>query len=240
MAASPRGIRRTAKDEMSDNTWPTTIAEARALQLSLRERLVLEHPAAFAPRTIAGADVSMERFGKRAYAGIVVLDAATLQVVDQATATETLRFPYIPGYLSFRELPPLDSAWRQLTVRPDVVGFDAQGTAHPRRFGLACHGGLLWDVPAVGCAKTLLVGEHERLPEERGAWVPLMDRGEQIGAAVRTRDRVRPLFVSPGHRMDLATAVDLVLRLTPRYREAETTRRAHALVNEIRRADPDR
>lgn len=225
---------------MNETPWPTNLAEARALQLSMRDRLVLRPPPGFAPRTIAGADVSMERFGKTAYAGIVVLDAGTLEVVDQATAVETLRFPYIPGYLSFRELPPLDAAWRRLTVRPDLVVFDAQGTAHPRRFGLACHGGLIWDVPAIGCAKNLLVGVHERLGEDRGSWEPLTDRGEVIGAAVRTRDRVRPLFVSPGHRMDLPTAVDLVLRLAPRFREAETTRRAHALVNAIRRADPDR
>jgi deoxyribonuclease V len=221
-------------------SWPANIGEARALQVALREQLVLEAPADFAPRTIAGADVSMERFGKRAYAGIVVLDADTLEVVDQSTAVEDLRFPYIPGYLSFRELPPLDAAWRRLQVRPDVVVFDAQGTAHPRRFGLACHGGLLWDVPALGCAKNLLVGEHDRLGDERGSVEPLRHQGEVVGAALRTRDRVKPLYVSPGHRMDLQTALRLILGLDSRFREPETTRRAHALVNAVRRADPDR
>jgi deoxyribonuclease V len=221
-------------------SWPRTFEAARALQLELRSQLVLEAPTRFSPRLIAGADVSMERFGKRGYAGIVVLDAESMEVVDQATAAVPLQFPYVPGYLSFRELPPLDEAWQKLSTRPDVVVFDGQGTAHPRRFGLACHGGVLWDVPTIGCAKNLLVGEHERLPEERGAHVPLLHQGEVVGAVLRSRTGVKPLFVSPGHRMDLPTALRIVLALTPRFREPETTRRTHQLVNALRRADPER
>lgn len=225
---------------MISSDWPAGFQEAKALQLALRERLVLEPPPGFAPRTIAGADLSMERFGTRAYAGIVVLDAATLEVIDQATAVEPLRFPYVPGYLSFRELPPLEAAWKRLTVRPDAVVFDGHGTAHPRGFGLACYGGMRWGVPSVGCAKTLLVGEHDPPGEARGDTAVLRYQEEEVGVVLRTRPRVKPLFVSPGHLMDSATAVALVLALTPRYREPETTRQTHQLVNRLRRADPQR
>jgi deoxyribonuclease V len=217
--------------------WPTTFAGAKAMQLRLRERLVLRPPEGFAPRTIAGADVSANRFSKRGYAAVVVLDARTLQPVDAASAVVELRMPYVPGYLSFRELPALDEAWRKLRVRPDVLVFDGQGLAHPRRFGLACHGGVHFGVPAVGCAKTLLLGTHEPLGDERGASAALVHGGETVGAVLRTRTGVAPVYVSPGHRMDLATALSLVLALTPRFRLPETTRHAHQLVNDLRRAD---
>jgi deoxyribonuclease V len=158
----------------------------------------------------------------------------TLQPVAEATAVVKLGFPYVPGLLSFRELPVLAEAWERLEVRPDVVIFDGQGTAHPRRFGLACHGGLLFGVPSIGCAKSLLVGRHGPLGEERGATAEITHQGEVVGMAVRTRARVQPVYVSPGHLMDLPTAVELVLRVAPRYREPETTRRAHRLVNALR------
>ena len=217
--------------------WPSTVPEARELQLAMRERLVLRPPAGFAPRTIAGADVSMERTGALAHAAIVVLDAQTLETVEEATARERLRFPYVPGYLTFRELPALDAAWQRLRGRPDVVVFDAHGFAHPRRFGLASYGGVHWNVPSVGCAKSILVGAHGPLAAERGSIAPLIHQGEVIGAAVRSRSGVAPVYVSAGHLMDLDTAVDIVLRLTPRFREPETTRRAHRRVNDLRRAE---
>ncbi|HEX8394843.1 MAG TPA: deoxyribonuclease V [Longimicrobium sp.] len=216
--------------------WEITVAEAREVQRTLREQLHPHPPADFAPRWIAGADISMERFSHFGYAALVVLNAESLQVAEQATAAAELRFPYVPGYLSFRELPPLEACWRQLRVRPDLVVFDGHGYAHPRRFGLACHGGVLWDVPSIGCAKTLLVGTHEEPGNERGAVSPIVHEGETIGMAVRTRAGTKPVYVSAGHRMDLATAVHWVLRLAPRYRQPETTRRAHGVVNELRRA----
>jgi deoxyribonuclease V len=220
-----------------DDGW--TPAPKRAVELQ-RELTVLRDgcaPAGFRARLVAGADVSANRRSRRGYAAVVVLDATTLTVVDEATAVEELRFPYVPGLLSFRELPPLTAAWERLRVRPDVVIFDGQGLAHPRRFGLACHGGVLWDVPSIGCAKTVLVGEHGAVGRERGATAPLTHRGEVVGAAVRTRTGVRPVLVSPGHRMDLETAVRTVLQAAPRWRLPETTRVAHALVNRLRRAD---
>jgi deoxyribonuclease V len=216
--------------------WEMTVAEAREIQRTLRDRLVLHPPMDFAPRWIAGADVSMERFSHFGYAGIVVLDAETLQPVEEATTAAELRFPYVPGYLSFREVPPLDDCWRRLRARPDLVVFDGHGYAHPRRFGLACHGGVLWDVPSIGCAKNPLVGEHGELGWERGSVSAIIHEGEVVGMAVRTRTGTKPLYVSAGHRMDLPTAVEWVLRLSPRFRQPETTRHAHGVVNALRRA----
>jgi deoxyribonuclease V len=216
--------------------WDLTPKQAVALQRELRERLVPRPPKGLTVERVAGADISMSRGDVMAYGGLVVLDAATLAPVARASAAVRLSFPYVPGLLSFRELPVLSEAWARLDVRPDVLIFDGQGTAHPRRFGLACHGGLLFGVPSIGCAKSLLVGRHGSLGEERGSVADILHNGEVVGRAVRTRRNVLPVYVSPGHLMDLPTAVDLVLRMTSRYREPETTRHAHRLVNEVRRA----
>jgi deoxyribonuclease V len=143
-------------------------------------------------------------------------------------------FPYVPGLLSFRELPPLSAAWEKLSVSPDVVIFDAHGLAHPRRFGLASHGGLLFEVPSIGAAKSVLVGEHGDLGESKGATAPLIHGGEEVGVALRTRTEISPVFVSPGHRMDLPTAVRVVLAASPCYRIPEPIRRAHRLSNLLR------
>ncbi len=219
-------------DLRPDRPWDAR--EMRAVQLRLRERLVPRPPPGFAPRTVAGADVSASRRSRRGFGGIVVLEAATLGEVDRAVAESELQVPYVPGYFSFRELPALARAWEALGTRPDALVFDGQGTAHPRRFGLACHGGLLFGLPSVGCAKSLLVGEHGPLGHARGSTAPIVDRGETVGVALRTRDGVKPVYVSPGHLMDADTAVALVLSLCPRFREPETTRRAHRAVNDAR------
>jgi deoxyribonuclease V len=217
------------------HSWDVSAAEARQIQLELRERLVLHPPAGFAPRTFAGADVSLAgQHAPRGFAAIVVLDAQTLAPLEQAHAAAEIPFPYVPGLLSFRELPPLALAWQRLQMRPDVLIFDGHGIAHPRRFGIACHGGLLFGVPSIGCGKSILVGTHGRLGNQRGATAPLTVRGEVVGMAVRTRTGVHPVYVSPGHLMDLPTAVELVLRATGRFREPETTRHAHHLVTMLR------
>ena len=220
---------------MGEHRWDVTPQEAKRIQEELRERLVPEPPPGFAPRLAGGADMSFERFATRGYAVIVVLELDSLETVAEAGAEAELLFPYVPGYLSFRELPTIVTAWAGLRVRPDVLIFDGQGYAHPRRFGIACHGGVLWDVPTIGCAKSILVGTHGPLGEERGSTAPLVHRGETVGMAVRTRAGVKPVYVSPGHLMDLPTAVEIVLRLSPRFREPETTRRSHRLVNDLRR-----
>jgi deoxyribonuclease V len=219
--------------------WSVTPAEARDIQRELRARLVPHPPADFAPRLVAGADMSIEPNTNLGYAGIVVIDAETMETVDRSVADVEIDFPYIPGLLSFREIPPLLAAWEKLAVRPDVVVFDGVGYAHPRRFGLACHAGMAFGVPSIGCAKSILVGRYENLGEERGATAPMIDRGEIVGMAVRTRANVQPVYVSIGDHMDLETAVAIVLRMAVKYREPETTRRAHRLVNDRRRAVRD-
>jgi deoxyribonuclease V len=211
--------------------FPTTIDEAVRVQERLRPQVVLRPPPGFAPRLVAGLDVSMERDATECVAGIVVLELPTLAVVDQATAVAPVPMPYVPGFLAFRELPAVALAWDRLRTRPDVLVFDGQGLAHPRRFGIACYGGVLFDVPSIGCAKSILVGRHAELPPERLARAPLVHRREVVGAALRLRERTLPVFVSPGHLMDVDTAVDVIISVSAGFREPETTRKAHRLVN---------
>ncbi|GJG87160.1 endonuclease V [Gemmatimonadetes bacterium T265] len=229
-----------AAGRADDYQFPTTIEAATAEQQRLRARVVLVPPAGFAPHLVAGLDVSMERDGDIAYAGIVVLALPRLETVAEATAVSPVRMPYVPGFLSFRELPALAAAYAVLRargVRPDVLVFDGQGYAHPRRFGIACHGGLVFDTPSVGCAKSILVGRHGPLGEEQWARAPLVHRREVVGDAVRLRAKVLPVYISPGHLMDRDTAVQVVERVSAGFREPETTRRAHRLVNAVRRGE---
>jgi deoxyribonuclease V len=218
------------------HTWDVSVREAIALQDELRSRVVPRPPSGFAPRLVAGADISIEKFSTRGFAGIVVVDAKTMETVDQATAVVEIGFPYVPGLLSFRELPAVQRAWDALETKPDVIIFDGVGYAHPRRFGLACHGGVMLDTPTIGCSKSILVGRHGPLAEERGASADLIDRGELVGVAVRLRAGVAPVYVSIGHMIDLPTAVSVVQSMGSGFREPETTRRAHRLVNQLRRA----
>lgn len=222
-----------------DHPWDLDPGRARALQEELRERVELHPPAGFEPRLVAGADMSIGRDEAMGHAAFVVVDARTMETVAEAAVGTRVDFPYVPGLLSFRELPALEAAWAELEVRPDVVLFDGHGLAHPRRFGLACHGGVRLGVPAVGCAKSVLVGEHDPPGEERGARADLVHEGERVGAALRTRDGVRPVLVSPGHRIDLETALEVVLAVSPRYRVPEPIRRADRLVGRLRREAGD-
>lgn len=219
--------------------WDVSTDRARELQLDLRERVEETPPPGFDPATVAGADVSVGRGSSRGWAGFVTLERAGLRTVEKAAAPARIGFPYVPGLLSFRELPALAEAWSGLERRPDAVIFDAHGRAHPRRFGLACHAGLLFDIPAVGCAKSVLVGEHGPLGDGKGSTAPLRHDGELVGMAVRTRDGVRPVYVSVGHRVDLSSAVELVLGTSPRYRIPEPVRRADGLVGRKRREATD-
>ncbi len=203
-----------------------------AIQLKLRSRLHLDGDGRFA--TLAGIDVSYDETSNRMFAGVVVMSADGRQVLDTATAAFRVRFPYIPGLLSFREIPAVAKAWAKLKTRPDCLICDGHGLAHPRRFGLACHMGLLLGVPSIGCAKSLLVGTHRAPKSHRGSLEPLFDRGEQIGAVLRTRDGVAPVFVSQGDRIGLEAAVRTVLDASIGYRLPEPTRRADLLVNEAR------
>ncbi len=211
-----------------------TVAEARAIQERLRER-VRERDEPGAPRLVAGADVSYDRGSPVLYAAVALLDAESLETVEVAGVRAEARFPYVPGYLSFREIPPLLEAFRRLRGRPDLIVCDGHGRAHPRRFGLACHLGVLLDRPALGCAKSRLVGEHREPGPRRGAHAALREGGEVIGEVLRTRAGVKPVYVSVGHRISLAGARRAVLRLAPRWRLPEPSRAAHREVNRLRR-----
>jgi deoxyribonuclease V len=197
--------------------------EARAEQDRLRTRVIIE-PGPAAPATVAGLDVAYD--ADRLAAAVVVLDATDLSVRDTAVVLGTPAFPYVPGLFAFREVPALLAALEKLTVRPDVLICDGHGLAHPRRFGLASHLGVLTDLPAFGVGKTRLLGDWAPVGPRRGDRSPLIDAGETVGAVLRTQDGVKPVFVSVGHRMDLAGACELTLALSPRYRLPETTRAA--------------
>lgn len=214
--------------------WDVDYRAAVAIQEKLRGKLVLEDRVARDIRIVAGADISCSKGDDRVYAAVVLLDAGSLDVLEEAAWCGRALFPYIPGLLSFREGPALLRAFQKLRTRPDVVLFDGQGIAHPRGFGLAAHMGLLLDVPAVGCAKTRLIGAFEEPGARRGQRSPLLQDGRVIGSVLRTKDRVKPVFVSPGHRVSLEGAVEIVLRCSRRYRIPEPTRQAHILVNKMR------
>ncbi len=199
-------------------------AQVGALQREWARRVV-EEPLAASPTLIAGSDVHMR--GDRALATVVVLRFPELEVAETVQGEAVLSFPYVPGLLSWRELPALLDALGRLTVRPDLLLADGQGLAHPRGFGLACHLGLATGLPTLGCAKSILRGDHPPLADERGGREPLIYRGRVVGAALRTKDRVKPLYVSVGHRITLDEAVDYVLRSCTKYRLPEPNRLAH-------------
>jgi deoxyribonuclease V len=212
------------------HAWNLTPKEAIALQQQLRGE-VERHDRLGPVGHVAGVDVGFEAGGTVTRAAVVVLAFPSLELVEQAIYRMPTGFPYVPGLLSFREVPAVIGALERLRIEPDLLLCDGQGIAHPRRFGIACHLGVLCDIPAIGVAKTRLTGEHEEPPQERGAWVPLMDRGETIGAVLRSRAGVRPLYISGGHRISLETALDYVMACTTRYRLPETTRWAHRLAS---------
>ncbi len=219
------------------HSWDLTTDEARDLQLELASRVESAHALANC-KTIAGADVSYNLRGKWLYAAVVVLRADTQEVIDCAEIVSEASFPYVPGLLSFREVPAVIAAYEQLSVQPDVLICDGQGIAHPRRLGLASHLGLWLGIPTIGCAKSRLCGEYSEPAPERGSWSYLVDEGETIGAVVRTRTGVKPLYVSVGHLCDLESAMAIVLAAAPQYRQPTTTRLAHHRVNELRREAP--
>ncbi|HKQ75838.1 MAG TPA: deoxyribonuclease V [Blastocatellia bacterium] len=218
------------------HSWDLTPGEAIEVQQRLRN-LVRLQPLQHPTSVIAGADISFNKFSETVYAGIVVLRLPDLRIIESAGVRSVAKFPYVPGLLSFRETPSLLEAWEKLNTKPDVLMLDGQGIAHPRRFGIACHVGVLLDLPTIGCAKSILVGRYGELGLEAGSRSPLIDRGEQVGVALRTKNKVTPVYVSPGHLIDLDSAVDLVLQSTGKYRQPEPTRQAHLLVNRLRVED---
>lgn len=220
--------------------WPEInaerLAELRALQESLAAKVSLrdELPPWRKVKTVAGADVSVARGSHYAYAAVVLLDAQTFEILEIVEAEGELTFPYIPGYLSFRELPILLRCFEKLHGTPDVVIVDGQGYAHPRRFGIACHLGVETGFITIGCGKTRLVGVH-RVPHfPRGSYVPLVLDGKKIGEVLRTRDGLAPLYISPGHRISFRRASLTILALCRGVRQPEPIRAAHQHVNRMR------
>jgi deoxyribonuclease V len=210
------------------HSWNVSPSEARAIQEDLRGRVITQDDFGDI-RQVAGTDVAFEEQGRVTRGAVALLEYPGLELIDHAIARRPTTFPYIPGLLSFREIPVLLDAIEALGRRPDLVICDGQGIAHPRRFGLACHLGVLTDLPAIGVAKSRLTGKHEVVPDRKGAWVPLRDGDDVIGAVLRTRRGVRPVYVSPGHKVSLESAIRLTLDCITRFRLPETTRWADRL-----------
>ncbi|MEK3788634.1 MULTISPECIES: deoxyribonuclease V [Paenibacillus] len=179
---------------------------------------------------VAGVDVAYSKTNDKLIAAIVILETETLKLVESVVIEDTVQFPYIPGLFSFRELPPIIKAFEKIKTTPQLVVCDGQGLAHPRRFGLACHLGILYDIPTIGCGKTKLLGSYEEPELHRGAQSPLIDNHEIIGNVLRTQNNINPIYVSIGHRISLITACHWILKLSPKYRLPETTRLADQLV----------
>lgn len=213
-----------------EHTWRLTPTAAVALQNELRQRVerVDRLPAI---RHVAGVDAGFEDGGRMMRAAVAVLAFPGLEMVATSVARCPVAFPYVPGLLAFRELPAILAALANVTIAPDLILCDGQGIAHPRRFGVASHLGVLLDVPTIGAAKSRLTGRHAEPSDVKGAWTPLFDGAESIGAVVRTRAGVKPIYVSIGHRVSLDTAIALTLACVTRYRLPETTRQAHHLAS---------
>lgn len=210
--------------------WDLSPSEAIALQKRLQPQIVT-HDAFCEIRCLAGVDVGFEEGGRITRAAVSVLAWPGLEPIEDAIARQPTRFPYVPGLLSFREIPAVLEALAQLRTQPDLMLCDGHGIAHPRRLGIAAHLGLYVDMPTIGVGKSRLVGRYEEPGPEKGDRSPLMDADERIGAVVRTRSRVKPLFISGGHRVGLESAIRFTLAATTRYRLPETTRRADRLAS---------
>ncbi|RFM33368.1 deoxyribonuclease V [Chitinophaga silvisoli] len=213
-----------------------TITEATQVQNELREKVRIQ-PIDYPVNIIAGADISFNKFSTTVYAGIILLSFPDLKPLGYSLIKKEVHFPYVPGYLAFREVPALLDAWEQLPVKPDVLVVDGHGIAHPRRMGIAAHFGVVADTPALGCAKKVLCGKYEEPGLTKGSFTPLIHKEEIIGAALRTRDKVKPVFVSPGNKIDLQGAMSIINQCVGKYRIPEPTRQAHNAVNEFRKGN---
>lgn len=213
---------------------PWNLSEQEAIELQEELALkVIKKDSFTTIDYVAGVDVAYSINNDKIVAAIVILDSKTLKLVETVVVEDNLHFPYIPGLFSFRELPPIIKAFEQVKTIPQLVVCDGQGIAHPRRFGLASHLGVIFDIPTIGCGKTKFVGDFIEPGIQRGAYAPLHDNSEIIGNVLRTQDNVKPIFISIGHRICLSTACDWILRLSPRYRLPETTRQADQLVRKV-------
>lgn len=218
------------------HSWDLTPAEAIELQKKLRLQIHLM-PLQKDIKLVGGTDMSYNKFSDVIYAGIILLNAETMQVVGYSLVVDQMRFPYIPGLLSFREIPSLMKAWERLPQKPDIMLVDGHGIAHSRRMGIATHLGLLTQTPTIGCAKKILFGKYVEPALEKGNYSPIYDKQETIGFALRTKNKVKPIYVSPGNLITMEETMDVVLRCTRGYRLPEPTRQAHNTVNALRRGE---
>jgi deoxyribonuclease V len=214
--------------------WSVTPREAARIQMRLRNRF---EPVDRLPRVefVAGADVALDLDGKTGIAGAIVYRFPEMVEVERVWAERQLTFPYVPGLLSFREIPVLLRAFAKLCCEPHLIFYDGHGYAHPRRFGIACHLGVLLDCPTIGCAKSILVGEPEEPLQKAGSWAPLVDHEETIGAVLRTRDNTNPVYISQGHRISLETAIKFARAVSDGFRIPRPTREADYFVGEVKR-----
>lgn len=220
---------------MKTPSWQGSTREAKAMQESLRARVDL-NKLKRAPTLIGGADISCNRFSKTVFAGLVVMDYQTMEVIERKGVVEDIDFPYVPGYLSFREVPSLLKVWDLLEHKPDVVMLDGQGILHPRKMGVASHFSLEAGVPTLGCAKSRLVGEHDELSPIPGALQPVYFASELRGYLLQTRKNAKPVYLSPGSGMSCEDALEIGRHCLRGYRLPEPTRQAHLYVNELRLA----
>ncbi|RAM51854.1 MAG: deoxyribonuclease V [Hapalosiphonaceae cyanobacterium JJU2] len=214
------------------HAWTLTLEEAIAIQEQMQTEVITSDQLQEPVKYVAGVDMGFEADGTISRAAVAVLSFPDLKLQETSIARRPTSFPYIPGFLSFREIPAVLDALEKIKITPDLILCDGQGIAHPRRFGIACHLGVIIDIPTIGVAKSLLIGKHEELPDIRGSWQPLIHKHETIGAVLRTRVGVKPVYVSSGHRISLPTAIDYVLCCTPKYRLPETTRIADKLASD--------
>ncbi len=210
-----------------------TLTEATRLQLEMRENIELK-PLGKPIDTVAGADISFNKFSTTVYAGIVVLNYPAMTVRSYSLVASETTFPYVSGYLAFREVPALLQAWEQLTDKPDVLILDGQGITHPRKMGIASHFGVLKKQPTIGCAKSMLFGKFDELGLAKGSSEPIYGKGELLGYALRTKDKVQPVYISPGNLITIEESLEVMKNCIGRYRIPEPTRLAHDKVNLFR------
>jgi len=214
--------------------WDISIKQAKEIQLQLASLISLDDAFPKELSHVAGIDVGFEDGGKVTRAAVVILDFNSLKIVDSNLTKIKTTFPYVPGYLSFRELPAVLKAFEYITVKPDIILCDGQGIAHPRRLGIASHLGVLTNIPTIGVAKSRLIGSHKQPGQLKGDKCLLYDGEDKIGYVLRSRDNVKPLYISPGHKVSLKSTCRLVLECTTKYRLPETTRAAHHLASEMK------
>lgn len=216
--------------------WDVSEADAIEIQLKLASEVISDDHFCDI-KYVAGVDVAYDEKGNKQFAAAVVLDANSLQLVDFSVTQEAVKFAYVPGLFSFREIPTIAKALIKLKTAPDLIVCDGQGVAHPRRFGLACHLGVLFNIPSIGCGKTRLIGAADEPGPNRGDSSPLIDNGETIGCVLRTQNKIKPIVVSVGHLVSLKTACDWIIKLTPKFRLPETTRQADQLVKRFKKSE---